>query len=105
MDFFGLTRGPCPEFADAMTALIGQPAGGIATKARRRLEPLSSDNRTQLVYRRLRDGEGEPIKRFCKDTIVHEPSFHSSAIQAPVLPNGGVSAGAPPALACGRAQL
>ena len=92
VDFFGIARGSRPEFADAVTALVGEPAGGIATKARRRLEPLPTDDGTHLVNRRLRDGEGEPIEGCGKDVVIHERSFHSSAIQAPVLPNGGVFA-------------
>ena len=89
MDFFDIARRTRPEFADAATALIGEPAGGIATKARRRLEPLPADDGTHFVDRGLRDREREPIKSFCKDAVVHECSSYSSAIQAPVLPTGG----------------
>jgi hypothetical protein len=92
VDFFGIARGSRPQFADPVTALIGQPTGGIATKARRRVEPVSTNDGTDFVHRGLRDGEGEPIEGGGKDVVAHEQSFHASAIQAPVLPNGGVSA-------------
>ena len=92
MDFFAIARGTRPEFADTLSALGREPAGGIATKTRRRFESFTPDDGTDLVNRGLRDGEREPIKGFCKDAVVHERSFHSSAIQAPVLPNRDVSA-------------
>ena len=88
-------KSPRPEFAHTVSAVIGQPAGGIATKARRRLEPVPPDDRTQLIDRRLRDRKGKPIKGFCKNVVIHERFYCSSAIGAPVLPSGGVLLGAP----------
>ena len=80
MNLFGLARGSRHELADTVSALVGEPTGGIATKARRRLEPVPADDRTDLVDRGLWDGEGELIKGCCKDTVIPIGSFHSSAI-------------------------
>ena len=86
------------------TALIRHPADGIAAKTCRRLKPFAAEELANLIHRRLRDCESEPVENDGKHMIVHaEPSL-CDCDTSPRITDRGRFAGATPAIAGGRAR-